>query len=292
MLPDTLYRDLLNKVEINGTVKSNRTGVDTKYLFGHSMAFDVEKTFPLLTSRKMFLRGIFEELMFFLRGQTDTKILEAKGVNIWKKNTSREFLDKVNLHYLPEGEMGCGYSHQWRNFAGEHPLIPATKGCKGFDQVKDVINLLQNDPLSRRMIISAWCPTQLEYTPLPPCHVTYIFSYEPETKKLNLSMTQRSTDIWHGLPFNMCSTALMLILFSKVSGLKPGKVFWTGVDNHYYIKHQKQVCELLDRLPFSSPTIKIHKDFNTLDELLDINFEDIEICNYKAHPKIDVEMVE
>jgi thymidylate synthase len=254
------------------------------------MRFNLKESFPLFTSRKIFFKGVFEELIFFLRGDTNSKNLEDKGVKIWKDNTSREFLNKIGLECLPEGEIGCGYSHQWRNFNGEHKNIPDTKGLVGFDQVKDVISKLKNNPLDRRIIINAWCPNQLKYMALPPCHIMYIFNVNPKLNQLNCQMTQRSVDSTLGLSFNIASLALLTCLMAKVSGLEPGEIYWTGVDCHIYKNHIDGVKEQIKRKPFNFPTLDINKNIKTIEDIENLQFNDIEIKNYKHHDPIKFEM--
>lgn len=289
-LEEQQYLDILKDIRSNGVTKQDRTGVGNKYKFGCSMRFNLKNSFPLLTTKKMFLKGIVEELLFFLSGNTDTKILEKKGVNIWKGNTSREFLDKINLNYLPEGDLGCSYSHQWRNFGGEHPLVPETKGNKGFDQVKYVIDTLKKNPLDRRLIISGWAPNQMQFMALPPCHLIYIFSVNPETNRLNCHMTQRSCDFFLGVPFNIASTALMTILFAEITRLKPGEVFWTGTDCHIYLNHLSAVEEQISRTPYEFPEISILKRIESLEDIIGLNTSDFKLENYKYHPSIFADM--
>lgn len=154
------YLDLLRDILDNGVDKGDRTGTGNRYVFAKHMRFSLRDQFPILTTKRVYWRGVVEELLFFLRGDTNSIHLEEKKVNIWKGNTRREYLDKKGLDYLPEGEIGTSYSHQWRNFSGEHPLVPETKGMKGFDQVKYVLDMLKTNPLDRRMIISGWAPSK------------------------------------------------------------------------------------------------------------------------------------
>lgn len=284
------YLDLLREIMENGVDKDDRTGIGSRYLFGRSMRFKLQNEFPLFTTRKAYFKGIVEELLMFLRGDTNTKNLEAKGVNIWRGNTSREFLDKMKLNNLEEGEMGCGYSHQWRNFGGEHPQVLETKGCKGFDQVKDVLDKLKNNPLDRRMIINAWCANQLQWAALPPCHVMYIFNVNPKTQELNCQMTQRSCDQVLGIFFNIPSLALLTNIMAKASGLKPGEIYWTGVDCHIYKNHFDGVKEQLSRTPFDLPTLEIKKDLNSIEDIESLRFEDFQLNNYECHKPIKFEM--
>jgi thymidylate synthase len=290
--PEYQYLDLLQEIVEYGTDKGDRTGTGNRYLFAKHMRFSLRDQFPILTTKRVYWRGVVEELLFFLRGDTNSIHLEENKVNIWKGNTRREFLDKKGLTCLPEGEIGTSYSHQWRNFSGEHPLIPATKGMKGFDQVKYVLDMLKTNPLDRRMIISGWAPNQLSTMSLPPCHLIYIFNYNPETNELNCHMTQRSCDTFLGVPFNLSSMALMTYLFAEVSGMKPGEISWLGVDVHLYKDHIEggMVAEQLTREPRSFPTLNIKKDLTSLEDIENLSFEDLELVGYKPHKTIKAKM--
>jgi len=286
------YLDLLRDIIENGVNKSDRTGVGNRSVFARHMRFSLRDQFPILTTKRVYWRGVVEELLFFLRGDTNSKHLEEKKVNIWKGNTSREFLDKKGLQCLPEGDIGTSYSHQWRNFGGEHPHIPATKGQAGFDQIQYVLDMLMKDPQDRRMIISGWNPSQLQYKSLPPCHLTYVFNVNIQTYELNCHMTQRSCDTFLGVPFNISSMALMTYLFAKVSGFKPGEISWLGVDVHLYKNHIESgvIEKQLEREPRPFPKLEIHKDIRNLVDIENLSYEDLELINYKPHPKIKAQM--
>jgi len=207
-------------------------------------------------------------------------------------NTSREFLDKKGLTMLPEGDIGTSYSHQWRNFGGEHPLIPETKGMKGFDQVQYIIDMLKTNPLDRRMIISGWAPNQMHHMALPPCHVAYFFNVNPKTNELNCHMTQRSCDTFLGVPFNISSMALMTCLFARVAGMNAGEISWLGVDVHLYRDHIESgaVEEQLSREPRPFPTLDIKKELNSLEDIEALTYEDLKLVGYKPHKSIKAKM--
>jgi len=285
MHEENQYLDLLRDILENGT-DGNR------YVFARHMRFSLRDQFPILTTKRVYWRGVVEELLFFLRGDTNSKHLEEKGVNIWKGNTSREFLDKKGLQCLPEGDIGCSYSHQWRKFNGPHPSIPETHANEGFDQVKYVLEKLKTNPLDRRIIISGWNPAQLRWKSLPPCHLVYLYNVNPKTNELNCHMTQRSVDTFLGLPFNISSMALMTYLFAEVSGFKPGEISWLGVDVHLYKNHIESgvVEKQLDREPRPFPKLKINKKLSTLEDIENLSFEDFELVNYKPHPKLKAQM--
>ena len=290
--PEQQYLELLQDILDNGVDKEDRMGVGTRYVFSRTLRFPLRKSFPILTTKRVYWRGVVEELLFFLRGDTNSKHLEEKRVNIWKGNTSREFLDNKGLSMLPEGEIGCSYSHQWRNFAGEHPLLPETKGLKGFDQVAYVLDKLKTNPYDRRMIISGWCPSQLHLQSLPPCHVAYFFNYNPAKNELNCHMTQRSCDTFLGVPFNLSSTALLTCLLAKAAGMNTGEITWTGVDVHLYKDHIESgvVVEQISREPRPFPTLNFKKDIKTLADIENLEYDDLELIGYKPHKKLKAKM--
>jgi thymidylate synthase len=269
------YNELIRDVLLNGVDKPDRTGIGSKAVFGRMLRWDLSEGFPLQTTRRVPLRIAFEETMFFLRGQTDTKILEDKNVNIWKGNTTREFLDSRGLAHLPEGSMGAGYSHQWRNFGGDVG-VP-----NGVDQIKLLLDGLKHDPGSRRHIVTAWNPQQLSETPLPPCHITNMYSVIDN--KLNSSFIMRSNDVPFGLPFNIAGYALLNHIFASHLGMIPGELVYFGWDVHIY-QNQIDMCnEILEREPRPLPTLNIKKSLSTFDDILSLEWGDIELLNYDPH---------
>lgn len=284
------YHELLKDITENGILKKNRTGVDTIATFGKMIRFDLEKGFPLMTTKKMYTKGIVAELLFFLKGQTDSKILENQNVNIWKGNTTRDFLDKRGLSYLPEGEIGTSYSHQWRNFGGEHPLIPATKGAIGYDQVKSVYDTLLSNPYDRRMIVNGWCANQLQYMALPPCHIMYIFYANPEDRELSCHLTIRSWDVFLGAPFNIASLALFTHIMAKATGFKAKEICISAVDAHIYVNHMDAIKTQLSRTPKALPTLEISKDLSSFDDIMKLEVADFKFHNYICDESIKADM--
>ena len=277
------YLDLMQNIMDHGTSKDDRTGIGSKFINGAMLKWDLSGGFPILTTRKVPLRIAFEETMFFLRGETDTTLLEAKNINIWKGNTTREFLDRRQLNDLPVGSIGTGYSHAWRNFGG-------TLGQQdGVDQVAELLHGLKTDPNGRRHIVTAWNPTQNSGTPLPPCHIMHMYSVMDY--KLNSSFVMRSNDIYHGLGFNIMGYALLNHLFAKYLNLEPGELTYFGWDVHIY-NHQMDVCkQQLARVPNALPQLKINKEFHSLQDILDTQWSDIELVGYDPHPALEkVEM--
>jgi thymidylate synthase len=272
------YNNLIRDILDNGIDKPDRTGIGSRSVFGRMLRWDLADSFPLQTTRRVPLRIAFEETMFFLRGETNTKLLEDKNINIWKGNTSREFLDSRGLAHLPEGSIGAGYSHQWRNFGGDIGV------SNGVDQIKLLLDGLKNDPGSRRHIVTGWNPQQLSETPLPPCHITNMYSVIDKT--LNSSFVMRSNDVPFGLPFNIASYALLNHIFAKYLGMAPGELVYFGWDVHIYQNQMDMVREILERKPRSLPTLNINKDLNTLSDILALQWEDIELLNYDPYPDV------
>lgn len=274
------YLQLAREVLTSGINKPDRTGVGSRFISGAKLEWELDEGFPIVTTRRSPFRIAFEETMFFLRGETDTKILEEKKINIWKGNTTREFLDNVGLTDLPEGSIGTGYSHQWRNFNG-------TVGLQdGVDQVQDMLERIKQNPTDRRHVITAWNPSQLSGTPLPPCHLMHMYSVDPVNEKLNSCFIMRSNDIPFGLPFNIMGYALLNHLFSAYLGLNPGKLVYFGWDAHIYNNQIDMVEEQLTRQPRALPKLVIHKEINTFDDMLALEFEDVELVGYDPYPDI------
>lgn len=286
-------RDVVNY----GFRNPNRTGVNTRSMFGKQFEYKLIERIdpntnesyyrvPLLTTKKMFIRGIFEELKWFLSGDTNSKTLEDKKVNIWKGNTSREYLDSVGLTHYEEGEAGPIYGHQWRCYNAKYKSEE-----NGIDQVANVIKSLQEDPFSRRHIINSWNPIQLSEMALPPCHVLYQFMVHEENgqKYLSLSMYQRSSDTFLGLPYNIFSCCLFLMMMAHKVGYKPYKFIHSIGDFHIYENHMKAVETQLQRVPFMFPYARITGE--TKLNLEDYEYSDIDIQDYYSYNTIKADMV-
>lgn len=287
------YLSILKDILENGEREPNRTGIDTLATWGQNMQIDLSEGFPIITTRKTTLRIAFEETWFFLRGETDTNKLRDKNIRIWEGNTSREFLDKAGLGYLPEGHLGKGYSFQWRNFGGDYREFtdPATsvttsdyaRSVGGFDQVANLINGMQKDPQGRRHIITAWNPAQTHEMALPPCHLYQQYRVT-SSGKLNSMFLMRSWDFLYGAPFNIMGYALLNHAFAKLLNLEPGKLIAVGNDVHLYENQIEIATEQVKRIPYALPQIVITKDLKTLDDVLNMEFSDITLLNYNAHP--------
>lgn len=261
------YINLLNKIMLFGTHSNDRTGVGTRSVFGEQMAFSLRNgTMPLLTTKKTFWKSIVEELLWFLRGSTNAKELSDKGVKIWAANGSREFLDSRGLTENEEGELGPIYGYQWRNW-----------NSSGIDQIKNIVNTLRTDPSSRRMILSAWNPQQLDQMALPPCHI--MCQFYCRDGKLSCHMYQRSADMFLGVPFNIASYALLTHIIAKVTDLEAEKLVISFGDAHIYNNHVEQVRMQVAREPYPFPTVEF-----TARKVTEA--EQILLKNYQHHPII------
>jgi thymidylate synthase len=244
-----------------------------------TLSFNLEQdTFPLLTTKRMFFRGIVEELLFFIRGDTNSKLLEEKGINIWKGNTSREFISQKGFDY-PEGEMGPMYGYQWRRFNGE------------LDQLEHVIDQIRNYSNSRRILLTDYNPLQANKGVLYPCHSIIIQFYVSDNTHLDMKVFNRSSDLFLGLPFNIASSALFLMLISKLCNLKPRNLHIDLGDAHVYEQHVDSVKTQVSRFPCRFPKLKIKKDLTTILDIENLTFEDFSIEDYNHHPSIKAEMV-
>lgn len=280
------YLNIIEKIIEEGVNCDDRTGTGIKSIFGCQMHFDLSKSFPLLTTKKMFTRGITEELLWFLRGETDAKILQEKNVHIWDGNSTREFLDKVGLSHLEEGDIGAAYGFQFRHFGAEYKDCHTDYTGQGFDQVAYVLDLIKNNPNSRRIVMSLWNPPFLNKAVLPPCLMTYQFRVYNNT--LSCSMYQRSGDIGLGVPFNIASASLMTYLFAHLCGLKPGKLVHTIGDAHIYNNHIEAMKEQLTRKPMPFPKLIIKDREQTKVE--DYLASDFQVMGYMSHGRIKMNM--
>lgn len=255
------YLDLLDHVLKNGCEKSDRTGTGTISVFGYQMRFNLEEGFPLLTTKKLHLKSIIHELLWFISGDTNTRYLKGKGVKIWD-----EWADK-------DGNLGPVYGYQWRSW-------PASDGRK-IDQLENVIRSVKTSPDSRRHIVSAWNVGELDRMALPPCHI--LFQFYVSNGKLSCQLYQRSADIFIGVPFNIASYALLTMMIAQVCGLKPGEFIHTLGDAHIYLNHIEQVKLQLTRKPLKLPVMKITPG---IKDISGFRYEDFTLMDYEAHPHI------
>jgi thymidylate synthase len=256
------YLDLLQRVLDDGTYKEDRTGTGTRSVFGHQMRFNLEEGFPCLTTKKLHLKSIIHELLWFLKGDTNVAYLQTNGVRIWN-----EWADKET------GDLGHIYGYQWRSW-------PDYNGGH-VDQIKEAVETIQHNPDSRRIIVSAWNVADLPNMNLPPCHA--FFQFYVADGKLSLQLYQRSADIFLGVPFNIASYALLLMMMAQVTGLKAGDFVHTLGDAHIYTNHMDQVREQLSRTPRPLPIMRINPDVRSI---FDFTFNDFTLEQYDPHPHI------
>lgn len=259
------YLDLLHRILEEGKVKTDRTGTGTKSVFGHQMRFNLEDGFPLLTTKKLHLKSIIYELLWFLKGDTNVKYLQEHGVSIWN-----EWADE-------NGDLGPVYGHQWRSWPDHHGGT--------IDQIQNVIDLIKHHPDSRRMLVTAWNPADISEMALPPCHC--LFQFYVADGRLSLQLYQRSADTFLGVPFNIASYALLLQMMAQVTGLKAGDFIHTTGDTHLYLNHIEQAKLQLTRTPRELPQMKLNPD---VKNLFDFRYEDFELLNYDPWPHIKAEV--
>jgi len=292
------YLDLLQDVYTNGVGKDDRTGTGTRSVFGRQLRCDLSQGFPLLTTKKVFLRGIIHELLWFIRGDTNIKYLVDNKVGIWNEWPFQNYLNSNGLSHIKRqsceweerldefvikiekstefakqwGELGPVYGKQWRDFSG-------------IDQLQWVVNEIKTNPSSRRLIVSAWNPGEIEEMAkagLPPCHTLFQFYVSPD-KKLSCQLYQRSADLFLGVPFNIASYALLTMMVAQACELEPGDFVHTFGDVHIYSNHEEQVVKQLNRDPKALPTMRINPEVR---DLFDFKFEDFELLNYNPDPAI------
>lgn len=259
------YLDLLTRVLEKGEPRSDRTGTGTLSLFGHQMRFDLAEGFPVITTKKIHLKSIIHELLWFLTGDTNVRYLQENGVRIWN-----EWADE-------KGDLGHIYGYQWRSW-------PAPDG-KHVDQITNVVREIKDNPQSRRLIVNAWNVGELDKMNLPPCHI--LFQFYVNNGKLSCQLYQRSADIFLGVPFNIASYALLTMMMAQVTGLKPGEFIHTLGDAHIYNNHLEQVRLQLTREPYPLPQMKINPDVR---DIFSFRYEDFELINYQSHPHIKGEV--
>ena len=255
------YLKLLDRILTEGATKTDRTGTGTMSVFGNQMRFDMADGFPLLTTKKLHLKSIIYELLWFLRGDTNVHYLQEHGVRIWN-----EWADE-------NGELGPVYGHQWRSW-------PDYNGGT-IDQIQNVVDMIKNHPDSRRMMVTAWNPAEVEQMALPPCHC--LFQFYVADGRLSLQLYQRSADTFLGVPFNIASYALLLQMMAQVTGLQPGEFIHTTGDTHLYLNHPDQARLQLTRTPRPLPTMKINPD---VKNLFDFHYEDFQLEGYDPWPHI------
>ncbi len=255
------YLDLLRHIRENGVMKEDRTGTGTQSVFGYQMRFNLQDGFPLLTTKKVHLKSIIHELLWFISGDTNIGYLRENGVTIWD-----EWADE-------HGNLGPVYGHQWRSWS--------CPNGKAIDQLSEVINLIQHNPNSRRMLVTAWNPAEVDQMALPPCHC--LFQFYVANGKLSCQLYQRSADVFLGVPFNIASYALLTMMIAQVCGLEPGEFIHTTGDTHIYKNHFDQVALQLSREPRKLPTMKLNPNVKSI---FDFKYEDFTLEGYDPWPAI------
>jgi dihydrofolate reductase/thymidylate synthase len=282
------YLQLLEEIIRNGEERPDRTNTGIRGTFGRLMRFNLEHAFPLLTTKSVFFRGVLEELLWFLRGETNSKALSEKGVKIWDGNGSREFLDSRGLHGNCEGDLGPVYGFQWRHFGAKYEGLGTDYSGKGKDQIHALIENLKKDKYSRRHLLSAWNPADLDQMALPPCHVMSQF-YITQDDRLNCALFQRSADIGLGIPFNIASYALLTSMIAHHLGLKRGEFVHFIGDAHVYLNHVSALETQAQRLPNAFPVLKISPQAHR-EHLWDYQTEDFVLKNYVPQAKLKMKM--
>jgi dihydrofolate reductase/thymidylate synthase len=281
----------VNKILNKGVYNLDRSGVGTMSTFGKSFTYDIRNyRLPLFTHRKVFLRGIIEELLFFISGKTDTKILEEKNVNIWKGHTSREFLDSRSLQHYKEGSYGPSYGFQLRHFNADFIDDNSDYTGKGFDQLEDVINQIKNNPTSRRILFTYWNPSALNKVPLPNCHILYQFHVNIETKELSCSFYQRSNDYMLAGVYNICSASILVFMLCHLTGYKPGKIIHNIGNIHIYMNQIEVVKEIIKNKPFNFPLLFIEDPKEEIKTIDDFTYEHFKLIFYNSHKKYNITM--
>jgi len=280
------YLALIERILATGSRRGDRTGTGTLSVFGAQMRFSLRGgAFPLLTTKKVFLRGIAEELFWFVKGSTSAKELQDKNVRIWDGNSTREYLDSIGLKDREEGDLGPVYGFQWRHCGAEYTNMHADYTGKGVDQLAEVIDSLKNNPNSRRHIICSWAPCDLPKMALPPCHC--LCQFYVADGELSCQLYQRSADMGLGVPFNIASYALLTCMIAQVTGLKPGEFIHTLGDAHVYLNHVDALKQQVARSPTEFPKLTLNPDVKKIE---DFCWQDVTVSDYNPQGKIKMDM--
>ncbi|KXZ51115.1 hypothetical protein GPECTOR_14g96 [Gonium pectorale] len=280
------YLDLVRELTTSGTFRPDRTGTGTYSRFGRTARYNLRHTFPLLTTKRVFWKGVAEELLWFVSGSTNANLLRDKNIHIWDGNSTREFLDGRGLHHREVGDLGPVYGFQWRHFGAEYKDMHADYTGQGVDQLRTIIEQLKKDPNDRRMIMSAWNPAALHEMALPPCHM--FCQFYVADGELSCLMYQRSCDVGLGVPFNIASYALLTRLVAQVTDLRPGELVHVMGDTHVYANHVEPLKEQLNNTPRLFPVLTL-KD-PTKKDIDSFTFEDFELHDYNPHKTIKMQM--
>jgi len=271
------YLQLIRHVIENGDERADRTGVGTKSIFGVNMTYSLKDgSLPLITTKWTFWKGVIEELLWFISGCTDANVLSDKGIHIWDKFGSKEFLEKQGLEHYEEGDLGPIYGFQWRHFGAKYVDKHTDYSGQGIDQLANVIDIIKNNPMSRRIVMSAWNPSDLSLEALPPCHM--FCQFYVVDGGLKCLMYQRSADLGLGVPFNIASYAILTHMIAHVCGLEAIELKHVIGDAHVYLNHIDELQELLERKPLPFPTVSLNADVDGIDSF---TLDDISIKNYR-----------
>lgn len=282
------YLDLVQRIIRTGVRRSDRTGTGTISLFGTHMRFCLRQgTLPLFTTKRVFFRGVAEELLWFIRGSTDSTELDRKGVKIWNDNGSRAFLDRMGFQDREVGDLGPVYGFQWRHFGAKYITQHEDYTGKGVDQLSEIIQQIRENPDSRRIVMSAWNPVDIPKMALPPCHV--LCQFYVANGELSCLLYQRSCDMGLGVPFNVASYALLTHMIAHVTGLRPGDLVHTMGDTHVYLNHIEALQTQIERTPTSFPKI-VFTPREGLKEITDYTIEDFEVVGYNPQSAIAMKM--
>lgn len=277
------YLTLVQKILTDGNYRSNRTDTKTYSIFGAQMRFDLRRGFPLLTTKELPWRIIVEELLWFVAGHTNAKLLQQKNIHIWDGNSSRQFLDGMGFVDRAEGDLGPIYGFQWRHCGAKYGTCNDDYTGQGIDQLQNIIDRIRADPYDRRMIMCAWNPVDIPDMALPPCHCLVQFYVDSEKRELSCHMYQRSADMGLGVPFNIASYALLTHMIAHVCELQPGDFIHSIGDAHIYENHKEQLLLQLTRAPKPFPSLRIKHPAKNID---DFTLENFELVGYNPHPKI------
>jgi thymidylate synthase len=276
-MSERAYLDLLKQVLETGRPRADRTGTGTRALFGGQLRFDLRTSFPLLTTKKVHLKSIIHELLWFVRGETTVQSLQAAGVSIWDEWATAEATARFGR---AAGDLGPVYGHQWRNF-GATKRPDGTYERDGVDQLARLVHDIRNNPMSRRLLVSGWNPEEADQVALPPCHT--LFQFHVQDGELSCHLYQRSGDVFLGVPFNIASYALLTLMVAQATGLSPGDFVHSFGDVHLYNNHVEQALEQLSRTPRPLPRMRLNPE---VKDLFGFRFEDFTLEGYDPHPAI------
>ena len=282
------YLNLIKKILESGEIRETRNSI-TKSIFSEKLEFDISNSIPFITTKKLAWKTVIKELLWFLSGSTDNKKLLDENVKIWIGNSTREYMDSIGFTEREVNDLGPVYGHQWRHFNAEYVNQNTDYSNKGIDQIQQVIHLLKTDPMSRRIILSAWNPSQLSQMNLPPCHMFCQF-YVSNNNELSCMMYQRSADVGLGLPFNIASYSVLTYILGKLTNLRPKKLHIIIGDAHIYENHIEILKEQITREPYIFPTLELNskKEFSKVE---DFEINDFIVNNYTYHETLKMDMV-